>query len=338
MTAANPGTANTGAANPAAGDSPVALVIQRRVSEDGFAAFTRWCGKVAEALDGQPGFAGLEVVPPRPPQHVDWVQILRFTSAAAARGWLQSEERARLVAEILPSCLGPEDVHILPEAGGHGADAVSAVIAFTVPPDEEAEFMAWQARIQAAEAQFKGFLRHKIERPIPGLHEDWIIILSFDSAAHLDSWIQSPQRTALIEEGRRFNIGLSVKPASYGFNFWFPAGAAPALRPAFIFKSNLIVLLVLYPVVFLWGFFISRPFIDAQGVPFWLSLFIGNVASTQLLGWWIAPAAFRALGWWTRPDVGGRRNLLGYALLAGLYALSMALCAGLLGWSAGRAG
>jgi len=316
----------------AAGEQPVALVIQRRITDEGFAAFTQWSGKVADALKSWPGFLGQEVVPPRPPTHVDWVQILRFATPAAARAFLQSDVYGALVEQIHGYRVGPEDVHILPEAGGHHADAVSAVISFAVPPGTEAEFLAWQARIQSAEANFKGFLRHKIERPIPGLHDDWVVILSFDNDANLNSWIDSPQRAALLEAGGRFNAGLSVKRASYGFNFWFPEGRSPDKGPAFIFKSNLIVLLVLYPVVFLWGFFISRPLIDSHGVPFWLSLFIGNVASTQLLGWWIAPAAFKALGWWIAPDPGWRRNVLGFCILAALYALSMAVYAALLAW------
>lgn len=321
---------------PLAGDQPVALVIQRRISDEGFAAFTRWSGKVAEALRTWPGFLGQETVPPQPPVHVDWVQILRFATPAAARDWLRSDARAALVEEIRPFCLGPEDLHILTEAGGHHEDAVSAVISVTVPPGREAEFLAWQARVQAAEAKFDGFLRHKVERPIPGLHDDWVIILSFDNDANLNAWMDSPQRVALLDEGRDFNANLDVKRASYGFDFWFPGDHPAKQGPAFIFKSNLIVLLVLYPVVFLWGYFISHPLIDDVGAPFWLSLFIGNVASTQLLGWWIAPAAFKRLSWWVAPDATWRQNLLGYALLAVLYALSMAVFAGLLAWNWGR--
>ncbi|MCX5516719.1 antibiotic biosynthesis monooxygenase [Kaistia algarum] len=317
-------------------DQPVALVIQQRIADEGYAAFTHWTGGVAEALKLWPGFLGLEVVAPRPPAQLDWVQIIEFATPAAARGWLHSDVRARLVEDIQRFAAGPEDVHLLPEAGGHRAEAVSAVISFNVPPDEEVEFLAWQASIQAAEAEFRGFLRHKIERPIPGLHDDWVIVLSFDTDANLSAWMDSPQREALLQVGRQFNTGLAVKRASYGFNFWFPAGQPADQTPSFIFKSNLIVLLVLYPVVFLWGYFISKPFIDVHGVPFWLSLFIGNVASTQFLGWWIAPAAFKRLEWWLQPDPGLRRNLLGYCLLAVLYGLSMALYAGLIAWNWGH--
>lgn len=322
--------------NQAAGDQRVALVIQRRIADEGFADFTKWSGKVADALKSWPGFLSQEVAPPQPPANLDWVQVLRFATPAAARAWLRSDARAQLVEEISRHCIGPEDVHILQDVGGDRTDAISAIISFHVPPDREAAFLDWQQRVQAAESQFKGFLRHKIEGPIAGLHDDWVVILSFDADANLNAWLDSPQRRALLAEGGDFNAGLTVKRASYGFNFWFPAGQPAAESPSFIFKSNMLVLLVLYPIVFLWGYFISGPFIDSRGAPFWLSLFIGNVASTQLLGWKLAPLAFKTFGWWIQPDVGWRKNLLGYGVLVALYALSMAVYAGLLAWNWGK--
>jgi antibiotic biosynthesis monooxygenase (ABM) superfamily enzyme len=317
---------------------PVALVIQRRIADDGFAAFARWNGEVGEALKAWPGFLGQEVVPPQPPAHVDWVTIVRFASPAAARAWLQSEARARLIAEVQRYFVGSEDVHILPDTGVERDSAVSAVISFKVPDGLEDAFLRWQQRIQAAEAEFRGFLRHKIERPIPGLHEEWIIILSFDCDANLNAWLDSPLRQSLLKEGARFNAGMSVKRASYGFNFWFPTGKAqsPVQSASLIWKSNLIVLLVLYPVVYLWSTFISGPLIDSHGVPVWLSLFVGNLVSTQLLGWWLVPAAFRALGWWIAPKAALSRQIAGYVLLAALYAASMGLYALLLAWHWGR--
>lgn len=92
----------------------------------------------------------------------------------------------------------------------------------------------------------------------------------------------------------------------------------------------------LYAVVYLWGYFISAPLIDRNGVPVWLSLFVGNLVSTQLLGWWLVPAAFRALDWWVTPKAAISRQIAGYALLAALYAASMGLYALLLAWHWGR--
>ena len=70
--------------------------------------------------------------------------------------------------------------------------------------------------------------------------------------------------------------------------------------------------------------------------PIWLSLFVGNLVSTQLLGWWLVPTAFKALDWWVTPKAGFGRQIAGYALLAALYGASMGLYALLLTWHWGR--
>ena len=81
-------------ASPDTAGQSVALVIQRRIADDGFAAFARWNGEVGEVLKAWPGFLSQEVVPPQPPAHVDWVTILRFASPAAARAWLQRDRKS----------------------------------------------------------------------------------------------------------------------------------------------------------------------------------------------------------------------------------------------------
>lgn len=206
----------------------------------------------------------------------------------------------------------------------HADTSVSAVITFAVPPGQEHSFRAWQRRTQEVEARFKGFLRHKVEPPIAGLRDDWMVILTFDSDANLSSWLESSERQALLRDGERFNAGLNVKRVSYGFNFWLPEDSAAQPTKSFVLKSNLLVLLVLYPIVYLWGTFVSQPFIDAHGVPFWLSLFIGNLVSTQLLGWWVVPATFKAFDWWLASKTTWQRQFGGYALVTVLYAAAMA--------------
>jgi len=309
---------------------PVALVVQRRIRDDGGAAIALWEARVSARLQAWPGFVSQEAVPPSPPVNVDWTIIQHFADADAARGWLQSADRAALVEEVRDLLIGQEEVHLLPERGERPARTSSVLITYQVPAGEEAGFLKWQRRIQVAQTKFPGFVRHKIERPIPGVHDDWLIVLSFDSEAHLQAWLDSPERKALIDEGGRFGDRFKVRHTNHGFDFWFPEGAAPAATRHGIFKSNLLILLVLYPIVFLWMYFVSAPFLERYGTPFWLALFIGNVFSTQMLGWLVAPAAFKLFAWWTRPDVGVSRQVAGYAALAALYALSMALYAFLL--------
>lgn len=312
------------------GSGPVALVVQRRVAEASYAAYARWQARVVERLRTWPGFVAHELIPPAPPEQMDWTIIQRFINADSARSWLNSPERAQAVEEIRAHLLSEEEVHLLADPGPRPQTGATAFISYRVAPEAEADFLAWQQTIYAAEARALGFLRHKLERPVAGVREDWIIILTFDTAANLTRWIESPERAQLLKEGAKVKADFNLSRTSYGFDFWFRGPDSPAPGPLEILKNNLLVLLVLYPIVFLWGYFIGSPVLDRHGVPFWLALFIGNVVSTQLLGWWAVPAIFKVFSWWLEPNPGVRREILGFGALAVLYALSMALYAFLL--------
>lgn len=88
------------------------LVTQTRVRAECSGDFALWQQKVNDLVAGLPGFVGQEVLPPSPPAQPDWVIIQRFTSVDAARAWIGSEERGRLVEQAQPWLLGSDDVHI----------------------------------------------------------------------------------------------------------------------------------------------------------------------------------------------------------------------------------
>lgn len=305
----------------ATANQAVALVVHSRISDEGAAAYSSWQARVGERLRTWPGFLGQEVVPPAPPAQVDWTIVQRFASVEAARAWLNSEERARLVDEVSGYFVGQADLHLLRDGGTQRQTTASAMISFQVAPEDEAAFVKWQGRVQAAEAKFAGFRRHKLERPMPGVHDDWLVVLNFDSEPHLSAWLDSAERRALLEEGGRFGSDISVRRSNYGFDFWFPAEATSPGDRHGIFKSNLLILVMLYPLAFCWTHFVSAPLVDSHGVPFWAALFIGNFVSTQLLGWWLAPAIVSLFRWWIPPGIGLRRQLAGYAAILALYAV-----------------
>lgn len=311
--------------SPSDATAGVSLVVHRRLAPEHYAEYETWQREVGDRLATWPGFLSRDVLRPDPPHQVDWVIIQHFTDATAARAWLQSDERAALMARIAPILVGNDDVHLFTEEVRHAAQAASAIISSRVRPEDEKDFLAWQRAISTAESRFDGFLGHRIERPVPGVQEDWVVVLSFDTDEHLSRWVDSPERATLLEQGSRFTQDLSVTKASYGFGFW---SGSEAKDP--IFKSNLLVLLMLYPTVFLWGYFIADPLFAAQGVPFWLSLFIGNVVSTQLLGFFFVPWAFRRFRWWLRRNRTPKVHFYGYAILVAFYLASMALYAWLL--------
>jgi hypothetical protein len=96
-------------------------------------------------------------------------------------------------------------------------------------------------------------------------------------------------------------------------------GAKPA-----VWKQNMVVLLVLYPVVFLLGRYFQSPLLMGWGgLPFWASLFIGNVTSVVMMNW-LVPWTGQGLGWWLKPQRRtARLDWSGAAVVMVLYGLSL---------------
>lgn len=298
----------------------VTIVVQTRVRTEKAEEFAAWQQKIGEAAAGFPGFRRQSVLPPSPPAQVDWVILQGFASMEAATDWLNSGLRLELLSRAQPMLVGQDDVHIVKDgASGVLPASVSAVISTHVKAGCEDRYRAWEQRIAAAQAKAPGFQGYRFEPPTPGVQTDWVAILRFDCEANLEAWLKSPERLKLVEESAAFTDEYHTRVVRGGFDQWFP-DQADAPRPA-VWKQNMLVLLMLYPVVFLFGTLVQKPVLmDRGGLPFWLALFVGNVVSVTLLNW-LVPFTSRRFEWWLQP--GGRvkvwTNLAGFAIVAGLY-------------------
>jgi uncharacterized protein len=308
-------------AAPSATASPVTIITQTRVLPDRSDDFVAWQQRISNVVAGFPGFVDHQVIPPTPPAQLDWVILQKFATSQDAQAWLRSPERLRLIESAQPMLVGHDDIHIIEDDQTRKpSDAVSAVISMQIMPGKEDAYREWGQRIAAAQAQFPGFQGFKLSPPIPGVQEDWVTVLQFDNEAHLNAWMTSPERLKLLDEANAFTTESHVRTVRTGFDQWFRvAGAAHA--PAW--KQNMIVLLGLYPTVFLFGFFVGTPLITQQlGWPFWLALFAGNIASVTILNW-LVPWLSRRFDWWLQPagSETRERTLQGIAVAVALYAL-----------------
>ena len=84
----------------------------------------------------------------------------------------------------------------------------------------------------------------------------------------------------------------------------------------------MLVLLMLYPIVFLFGVFVGTPlFSNVLGLSFAVSLFLGNIVSVGLTGF-LVPWVAGHFGWWLRPAPGKetRASIQGTVLILAMYA------------------
>jgi uncharacterized protein len=303
-------------------DDPVTIVTQTRVRPESNDAFGRWQEETSKVVAGFSGFIDQKLIPPSPPAHVDWVILQRFAKASDAVAWLQSEQRLTRIQHVTPMLIGSDDIHMVKDGGGGALPApVSVVISSRVRPGQEVAYRQWEQRIAAAQSKAKGFQGYRLEPPIPGVQEEWLAILRFDTQDNLQAWLNSAERQRLLHETRDFLQDVRTRIAQTGFDQWFPAAAGRAPAPAW--KQNMLVLLMLYPVVFLFGTFVQAPLLQGRlGLAFPTALFIGNVTSVLLLNF-LVPWTSRRFGWWLDPD-GKRRyavEIAGTALIVLLYGL-----------------
>ena len=304
---------------------PVTVITQTRVLPDRNNDFAEWQQRISDTVAGFPGFVDHRVIPPDPPQQTDWVILQKFATGEQAQAWLRSKERLRLLETAQPMLIGRDDVHIIEgDEPAQPADEVSVVISMDVKPGQEEAYRVWNQRITAAETQYPGFQGHRLNPPIPGVQDDWVSILTFDTEAHLDAWLNSPERQKLLGEATAFSEGVHARKVRTGFDQWFRvAGAAHAS----IWKLNMLTLLALYPVVFLFGYFVLNPILIGRFEwPVFLALFGANLSGVVILNW-VAPWVSGRFGWWTQPagSETRQRTLLGIAIVVALYALLLLL-------------
>lgn len=300
----------------------VSIVTQTSVRPESSEDFARWQGETSHVVANLPGFIEQRLMPPNPPLQVDWVILQRFHTMEDAQRWLGSTERQARIEGAAPFLVGRDDVHIVrDDEGGRKPAPVSAVISTRVKPGRDDEYRAWERRIAAAQSKAPGLQGYRFEPPVPGVQEDYVAILRFDTQANLQSWLDSPARKKLIAEAAPFTEEFHARMGT-GFEQWFRD--APSGGGLSVWKMDFIVLLLLYPIVFLWGVWVGVPLLQNKlNMPWALNLFIGNIFSVALTGFAVPWVANR-MGWWMFPKANVlAANLLGAGLICAAYIVSI---------------
>ena len=305
----------------------VTIVTQTCVRPERADDFGRWQAETSAVVARFPGFVEQQLLLPNPPLQVDWVILQTFARLEDAQRWLASAERQKRIEEAAPMLVGRDDVHIMRDRERRRTGSVSAVISTRVKPGREAEYRAWERRIAAAQSKARGLEGYRFEPAIPWVQDDFVAFLRFDSEANLNAWLDSPERKKLVEEAQPFTEEFHARIVRTGFDHWFGTSRSAEEGGPAPWKMNMIVLLLLYPIVFLFGFYVQTPWISqALGMPFSVALFSGNIVSTVLLAL-LVPVLANRMGWWLRPEGAASRwtDAAGAILVVALYAATLAV-------------
>jgi len=83
----------------------------------------------------------------------------------------------------------------------------TVVVARRARPGADVAFEAWLRRLDAAAHDAPGHLRSALREPNEQHPDEWTIVYQFDSVECRQSWLDSPVRRRLLEEGRELTDG-----------------------------------------------------------------------------------------------------------------------------------
>lgn len=286
--------------------------------------FEAWQARVDRQAASFPGFVNTETVKPVPGVQDDWVTIYRFGTSGRLLDWMRSTERRDLLAEGDELFAG--EARQTAMGGGQVADGgVTAIIPHKIRPGHLGQYLKLQREFDLAEKAFPGFQGYELLKPAGGVQDEWTALMEFDTKENLDRWLRSPERAQLVERLADCVENFDVKTVGSSFGSWFKFNASEGgVAPNW--KQAMAVLVGLYPLVMLITLLLS-PLLDDDGLPFYLTIFVGNAISVSLLTWTIMPLVNRALGTWLDPRADRRVTALGAAAVVLVYGMSIAIFA-----------
>lgn len=302
---------------------PSTLLLSARVRPGAEADFAQWQARWQTAVLASPGAVSVEFWPPAPPDQLEAVAVTRFASFEALRAWRRGEQDRDLVEEAQTLAEGSIVMQLVGQAAvdysvRHG---VTMVMTTDIKPGREAEYRAWADRIQKLQSTYPGYIGSFVQPPQAG-ETGWTTVLRFDSTPHLDAWLKSDARAAMVKESEDLVQGFHAQRVDTAFPGWVPSDPATGKQPN-RWKVACLILLTLFPVIMLELKFLNPPLADLNPA---VRTFIGNAISVAVTTWPLIPLAIVAFYPWLFPDNQPRWKVIAAPfILALLYLAEIAL-------------
>jgi len=286
--------------------------------------FTAWKAHNDLVIGKFPGFVSSDIIPPTRPDSNEWTIILNFRSNEDLVVWQKSKERAEIIAEGVPLFEGGNvrEVEQIRESGDRPDSDVTEVIFSKIKPGKEDTYREWAARMQSAQAKYPGYKGTYLQPP-DEKGGFWTTIMRFDSASHLEGWMNAPERKEMLNESKAFIEHEQLTRLATSFPGWFPTDPKTGQGPP-KYKAGMLVLLGLFPIVMLEARFLNP---QIAGLNPSLAMFIGNVLSCAATTYLTMPLFVKALKWWILPEPDAPKSVhwKGALLVVALYVVSVAI-------------
>jgi len=315
--------------------SQAVLIATARVRPGSEAAFSLWQSRHDSAISQFPGFLSSDMVPPAGADAENpWTIVLNFETEECLKCWQQSPERGRILGEVIPLLEGGTFGESITtnESGAAPTAEVTEVIFSKVRPGKADQYREWAGRIRAAQGKYPGYRGMFLQPPKGNENGHWTTILRFDTAEHLEAWMNAPERKTLLAETKAFIESEELVRLATSFPGWVPLDPLTGEGPP-NWKTALLVLLGLFPTVMLELRYLS-PILTNLGLHASLATFIGNAGSVAITSFITMPLFVRWFGWWLFPrgSTASAATWKGSAILAALFCLEILALWRLLPW------
>jgi hypothetical protein len=197
----------------------------------------------------------------------------------------------------------------------------SVVIEHIVPKGRDYAFRRWYRSFVKTAKQHDGFLRADDCPPLP-CYDDavkWYSIIHFDTPEHLNAWIESDDRQAVMKLGQDIFQGYWFKSFTTGLEGWFASHARNEQNklgpPAW--KQILSVVLGLYPIIMIQSWLFRELGVMQHWAPA-PAMLINNLITSTILTLVVMPFVANLFNFWLRPayrKVTLETNLIGLGIV-----------------------
>lgn len=269
------------------------------------------------------GLISSEIIPPSTNngENTDWTLVQRFRAEDKLAAWKSDPKREKLLEEMANS-IGIE-VSVSEILGTDKKGSVATAVITQVKPEMVESYRDWEYRIQSTQATFPGYRGSYMQPPTANSQGSWMTVLRFDTPESLDAWYESDERKKLMTEVGDLVMSKQFHGINTSFPGWFPKDPKTGDSPP-NWKTTLLVLMVLYPVVMLEVKHLSPILSDLHSS---VGGFISLVFSLVMTTWVTMPLAVKLFEWWLLPEVDdrGATEFKGILILFILYSVEITL-------------
>jgi uncharacterized protein len=185
---------------------------------------------------------------------------------------------------------------------GLPADAtgpVTTTVTRRVKPGHEPVYEQFLESIITAASQFPGHLGAEVYRPQTAAAGEYRVVYRFDTAQHLQAWLDSPEHAAWLERAEPHVLGPLHRQVLTGLEAWFTLPTQPGTPPPPRYKMAILTWVTIFPLITL-VVVATAPLVGS--LPLVARLAVTTGVTVPLMTWVVMPRVTRLLHRWLYPD------------------------------------